>query len=98
RRRREIGLRMALGARAGQVLGSVLGEGAVLATVGVAIGLALADGLTRYLRAMLYGVRPNDPVSLAAAAVVLLATAELAAWLPARRAASVDPWQALREE
>ncbi|MGH9489726.1 MAG: ADOP family duplicated permease, partial [Terriglobales bacterium] len=98
RRRREIGLRMAVGARAGQVLGSVLGEGAVLAAAGVAIGLALAAGLTRYLRAMLYGVRPNDPLSLAAAAVVLLATAELAAWLPARRAASVDPWQALREE
>ncbi|MGH9525436.1 MAG: ADOP family duplicated permease [Terriglobales bacterium] len=98
RRRREIGLRMAVGARAGQVLGSVLGEGAVLAAVGVAIGLAMAGGLTRYLRTLLYGVRPNDPLSLAAAAVVLLATAELAAWVPARRAASVDPWQALREE
>lgn len=98
RRRREIGLRMALGARTGQVLGSVLGEGIMVAAVGVAIGLAVAAELTRYLRAMLYGVRPTDPLSLGAAAVVLLAAAGLAAWLPARRAASVDPWQALREE
>lgn len=98
RRRREIGLRMALGARTGQVLGSVLAEGLAVAAVGVAIGLALAAVLTRYLRAMLYGVRSTDPVSLGAAAVVLLVAAGLAAWLPARRAAAVDPWVALREE
>jgi putative ABC transport system permease protein len=97
-RTREIGIRMALGARPGNVLGLVVGQGARLAAVGVALGLAGAVALTRLLAALLYGVTPTDAVTLAVVVAVLAATAILASYLPARRAMRVDPSVALRAE
>lgn len=87
---------MALGARRGDVLGMVLRQGARLGGAGIALGVAGALGLTRVLGGQLYGVAPTDPATLAAVALLLLGSALLASWLPARRAASVDPMKALR--
>jgi len=97
-RTREIGVRVALGAQRTNVLRLILGHGAVLAAAGISIGLAGALGVTRFLRAMLFGVSPFDPVSFAAVTLVLTAIAFLASYVPARRAARVDPIEALREE
>ena len=97
-RTREIGVRVALGARRSNVLALVLGHGAVLAGAGIGIGLVGALGVTRFLRAMLYGVSPFDPMSFVAVACVLSAIAFLASYVPARRAARVDPVEALRQE
>jgi predicted permease len=97
-RTREIGIRMALGARPGNVLGLIVGQGARLAAVGVALGLAGAVALTRLLAALLYGVTPTDAVTLAVVVVVLAGTAIVASYLPARRAMRVDPSVALRAE
>jgi len=97
-RTREIGVRVALGAQRSNVLALVLGHGAVLAGAGIGIGLAGALGVTRFLRAMLYGVSPFDPVSFVAVACVLSAIAFLASYVPARRAARVDPVEALRQD
>jgi putative ABC transport system permease protein len=94
----EIGLRMALGARGGAILKMVLGEGLGLIAVGVAAGLAGALFLTRFLEALLYGVTPTDPAIFAAVPLLLAAVALLACYLPARRAARVDPMAALRQE
>jgi hypothetical protein len=98
RRTRELGLRMALGARPRQIERLVLGESLRMAAIGVPIGLAGLGLAARYARSMLLGVTPLDPLTygLSAAAVVALALA--AAWLPARRATRVDPMQALRSE
>ena len=98
RRTREIGIRMAIGARPEQVRGQILRESLALAATAVAAGLAGAWGLTRYLTAMLYGVTPLDGVTFAAAALVLVAVAMAASLLPARKASRVDPVVALREE
>jgi predicted permease len=98
RRTSEIGVRMALGARAGQVLGMVLGESSWLAGVGLVVGLAGAVGLARLVRSMLYGLEPTDWRTLAGAGLVLLAVALGAAFGPARRASRIDPIQALRHE
>jgi putative ABC transport system permease protein len=98
RRRREIAIRMAVGARAAQVLRAVVGEGLATAAAGLAAGTALALGLTRYLDSVLYEVSPTDPSAFAAAALGLGAAAMLAAWLPARRALAVDPAGILRSE
>lgn len=98
RRTREIGLRAALGATRQQLLGLVLGQGVRLALGGVVVGLVAALGLTRFLRGLLFGVQPTDPVVLVAAALALGAVALLASWLPARRAAKIDPMVALRYE
>jgi putative ABC transport system permease protein len=98
RRTPEIGIRMALGARPADVLRSVLTQGAKLTLAGTAVGIAGALLLTRYLRTLLYGVSPNDPLVLAGAAAVLGAVAMLAVWLPARRATRIDPLLALRSE
>lgn len=76
----------------------MLGAGARHALAGCALGLALAAGATRLLRAKLYGVAPWDPMTFTVVTVVLVATALLASWLPARRAARVDPQLALRSE
>ena len=97
-RTREIGIRVALGARPAQVLMTALREGFVLAATGIAIGLAAALALTRVLSAFLFGIRATDPRMIAAAALVLLAVALAAAYVPSRRALRVDPLTALRAE
>jgi ABC-type antimicrobial peptide transport system permease subunit len=97
-RTREIGVRMALGARAGDVLRLVLREAATLALVGIAVGLGAALVLSRTLGTLLFNLSPTDPVAFAAAPLVLLLTAVVAAMLPARRAAHIDPIEALRSE
>ena len=97
-RQREIGIRMALGARPGDVQRSVLGESAKLAALGSAIGIVGALLLTRYLQTLLYQVSATDPVVIALSACALGAVAIAAAWLPARRATRVDPAVALRGE
>jgi len=96
-RRREIGMRMALGAHRNSVLRLILTQGMRVVGVGVLIGLGAALALGRLLRGMLYGVSPNDPTSILGAAAVLLAVALLASYLPARWASRVDPLVALRE-
>ncbi|HSG09805.1 MAG TPA: ADOP family duplicated permease, partial [Longimicrobiales bacterium] len=98
RRRREIGVRMALGAPRAKVQRMVVGRGLALAGVGVTLGLAGALVLTRYLRAVLFGVAPTDVPTLAGAVLALVAVAALASWVPARRAAGVDPVAALRAD
>jgi len=97
RRRTEIGVRMALGADAAGVVRLVLGRVALLLAAGVLAGAALSLWLSRFVEALLYGLRPRDPLTLAGAAVVLVAVGLLAAGLPARRAARIDPAQVLRE-
>ena len=98
RRRREIGIRMALGAEKWQVLKMIMGEVAVLIGSGIAVGLGIALGATRLVASFLYGVRPNDPLTLFLAAGVLAATAGAAGYWPARRASRQDPMTSLREE
>ncbi|MGB6524723.1 MAG: ABC transporter permease [Candidatus Acidiferrales bacterium] len=98
RRTREIGIRMALGAQAGDVLRMVVKQGIVLALAGAAVGIGAALGVTHYLSSMLYGVRPNDPVTIVAVAVLLTLVAFAACYIPARRATRVDPIVALRYE
>ncbi len=97
-RTREIGIRMALGARAPDVVGMVVREGALLAAAGIGVGLLGAWGVSRLMRSTLYGVGPGDPVAFVAAPLLLAAVAVAASWLPARRAARVDPMTALRSE
>ncbi|MBO0724922.1 MAG: FtsX-like permease family protein, partial [Blastocatellia bacterium] len=97
-RRREIGIRMALGAGKSAILKMITGEGIKLVLIGVAIGLAGALGLTRFLSALLYGVRPGDPLTLVAVSALLMAVALLACYIPARQAAKVDPMVALRHD
>jgi putative ABC transport system permease protein len=97
-RTHEIGVRMALGAERGQVARQVVGGSLKLALLGVAAGLATAAGLTGFLASLLYEVRPLDPATFAAVFGVLLGVALLASYLPARRAAKVDPVVALRCE
>jgi predicted permease len=94
----EIGVRVALGATASDVRGLVLGEGLRLAGLGAAIGLASAVVASRLLRGLLFGVHPLDPVSLLAAALLLVGVSALASYMPARRAARVDPVSMLRAE
>jgi predicted permease len=95
-RTREIGVRMALGAQRGQVRGMVVRQGLTLALAGVAIGLASAVALARLIASLLYEVAPTDPLTLGGVSAALLAVAALASWLPARRAAKIDPVEALR--
>jgi putative ABC transport system permease protein len=97
-RRREIGIRLALGARRRDVLGLVIGQGMRLALVGLVLGLAGALALTRVLEHLLYEIKPTDPLTFAVVSLVLFAAALLTCWLPARRAARVDPMEALRYE
>jgi predicted permease len=98
RRRSEIGIRMALGAAQTQVLGMVLGDASWLAFLGLGLGIAGTLATTQVVKSFLFGLRPDDPVTLAAAVAVLGGVAAVAAYLPARRAARVDPMTALREE
>jgi ABC-type antimicrobial peptide transport system permease subunit len=97
RRRTEIGVRMALGADRSGVVRLVLARVGLLLVAGVLAGAALSLWLARFVEALLYGLPPRDPLTLAGAAVVLAAVGLLAAGLPARRAARIDPAQVLRE-
>jgi hypothetical protein len=97
-RTQELGLRIAFGAGRWAITRMVLGQGLILAGVGVVIGLGSAHALTRLMSSLLYEVSPTDPMTYASVAVVLSAVALLASYLPARRAASVAPMEALREE
>ena len=97
-RTNEIGIRVAMGAGSGDVLKLVLGEGARLAALGIAIGLAASLALTRLMTGMLYGVAPTDAYTFAGMAVLLGLVALAASYLPSRRALAVDPLTALRHE
>lgn len=98
RRTHEIGVRMALGARPGRVVSMVVRRSLLLAGIGVAAGSAIALAASRLASSLLYGITPHDPISYAAAAVVLLVAAVTAGSIPALRAARVDPVTALRSE
>ncbi len=98
RRTREIGIRMAMGARPADVLSMVLGETSVLVVLAIVGGLAGAWALTRYIRSMLYGVTALDATTFAATSVLLAAIVLFASWGPARRAVRIDPMTALRDE
>ena len=97
-RRREIGIRMAIGAAAGDVVGMIMKQGLGLVIIGAAIGIAGALGASRLLRGVLYGSSVVDPVTFVGVPLLLTAVAALASWLPARRASGVDPLEALRRE
>ena len=97
-RRREIGIRLALGAQPGELRRMFVRHGLVLAGMGVAVGLVAATGLMRLMKSLLFGISPLDPVIYAAVPIVLVTAAVLASYLPARRAAVVDPVEALRAE
>jgi predicted permease len=98
RRRSEIGIRMALGAEHTKVLRMVLSEAGILVGIGLAAGLGAALALTRFVATFLYDMKPNDPLTLFLASSTLTAVALIAGYLPARRAARLDPMTALREE
>ena len=97
-RRREIGIRMALGADRASVMRMVLSQGLRLTPVGVAAGLAAAFALNRVLASLLFGVRPSDPLTIASVVALIGTVALVACYLPARLATRVDPMIVLREE
>jgi ABC-type antimicrobial peptide transport system permease subunit len=97
-RTQEIGIRMALGAQQGSIVKLIVGRGLLLAVIGVALGLAGSLAVTRVMTQFLVGVSPTDPVTFSAVALVLTIVALLACYIPARRAARVDPILALRAE
>ena len=97
-RAHEIGIRLALGANRAHIMGLVLGRGFRLSIAGAAIGIAGGLGLTRYLKSLLYGVTPHDPMTLAAGCALVIVVALVAAYLPARRAVKQDPIATLRAE
>jgi putative ABC transport system permease protein len=97
-RTREIGVRMALGAQRGNVIGMVVREGMTVGLVGIVAGLAALYPLTRLMTSLLYGVKATDPRIFAAASATLAVTVLFASWWPARNAASIEPVTALRDE
>ena len=97
-RRREIGLRMALGAHPNDILTLVVTQGMQVVGVGLAFGMAAAFAVTRLLSALLYGISPRDPMTFAGTAIVLALVAFAASYFPARRAARIDPIRVLRNE
>jgi ABC-type antimicrobial peptide transport system permease subunit len=98
RRRRELGIRMALGAGSAQVMGMVLRRGSAIAASGIALGLLGSLAVTRVLASLLYEVSVNDPATFLAVPLVIAGAAFAACWLPARRAARTDPVGSLRAE
>jgi predicted permease len=98
RRTNEIGIRMALGAQRGAVVGMVMGESMLLVGIGVALGLAAALWAGRFVKTVVYGLSANDPLTFAAAVGLITAVAALAGYMPARRASNVDPMAALRQQ
>ena len=98
RRTKEIGIRMALGATPREMARMVLGDSARVAGIGVGVGTALSLWVARFAQEMLYGVQPSDATTLMLSAAILAAIAFAASWIPARRAARLDPTTALREE
>jgi putative ABC transport system permease protein len=97
-RTHEIGVRMALGAARGDVLRLVFAQGGRMAAAGIGFGLLASYLMTQFLRTLLYGVKPADPLTFVAVALLLIVTVLLACWIPARRASRVDPMIALRSE
>jgi ABC-type antimicrobial peptide transport system permease subunit len=97
-RTNELGIRVALGAGQGTILKMILGEGTIMALIGLAIGGLAAIPLTRVISGLLFGVEPIDPPTILGSALLLVVVALGAAWLPARRATRVDPMVALRSE
>jgi ABC-type antimicrobial peptide transport system permease subunit len=97
-RRREIGVRLALGARREDVLGMILRRAGVLTGIGTVVGVAMAVLLARGIASLLVGVHPNDPFVFGTIIVSIGAIALMSSWIPARRAAGVDPMEALRDE
>ncbi|HKP28950.1 MAG TPA: FtsX-like permease family protein, partial [Gemmatimonadales bacterium] len=97
-RRREIGVRMALGATAGVVRREVVSQGTRVVLIGVVIGLATAVGTTRLLSTLLFGVKAVDPIVFAAMAAMMVGMGMLASYVPARRASNVDPIETLRSD
>ncbi|HVU11541.1 MAG TPA: FtsX-like permease family protein, partial [Phototrophicaceae bacterium] len=95
-RRREIGVRIALGAQRSDVLALVLRQGGTLALIGIALGTVAALALTRLLQGLVYGVSTTDPIAFGGVIVLLTSVALAASWIPARRAARVDPMETLR--
>jgi predicted permease len=98
RRTGEMGIRKALGARSWDVAWPILREALILTSIGIAIGLTVGLALVHLIRSFIYGVKPHDPLTMIGAAVLMIVVAVLAAWIPARRAAKVDPMEALRYE
>jgi ABC-type antimicrobial peptide transport system permease subunit len=98
RRTREIGIRMALGGAPRDVLRLVVGQGMRLAVVGLGLGIAAALASTRLMNKLLFGIRPNDPVTFVTITLLLVGVALVATWIPARRAIRTDPTTALRTE
>src|SRR5207249_1015171 len=98
RRTNEIGIRLALGAARNDVLVMILREASSLAAIGAVIGVVVAAFLSRYVRAMLFGVTPADPATFCGAVALVMFVALLAGWIPARRASRLDPMAGLRDE
>jgi putative ABC transport system permease protein len=98
RRTHEIGIRIALGAKPGNVLSILIWQGLRLVLIGLGLGLAAAFAVTRLLSSVLYGVKANDLLTYACVSLLLAGVAFLASYIPARRAASIEPMQALRAE
>jgi len=98
RRTGEIGIRKALGARPWDVARPILREALTLTAIGVAIGLPVALALVRVARSFFYGIEPHDPITIIGTVVIMVTVTAMAAWIPARRAAKIDPMDALRYE
>jgi putative ABC transport system permease protein len=94
----EIGIRMAFGAQSSSIFGLVIGQGLRMSAIGIGIGLVIAIATTRVMSSMLVDVRPTDPITFVVMALLFLGIAAAACWLPARRAARMDPNAALRQE